>query len=36
MRVVSPKDDEELVRRLLTGLVACWEAIAEGVRADIL
>jgi hypothetical protein len=36
MRVVSPKDDQELVRRLLTGLVACWEAIPEGVRADIL
>lgn len=36
MRVVSPKDDQELVRRLVTGLVACWEAIPEGVRADIL
>lgn len=36
MRVVSPQEDQELVRRLSTGLVACWEAIPEGVRAEIL
>jgi hypothetical protein len=36
MRVIDPQEDPELVRRLATGLVACWDAIPEGIRADIL
>lgn len=36
MRVIDPQEDQELVRRLATGLVACWDAIPEGIRADIL
>jgi hypothetical protein len=36
MRVIDPKEDSELVRRLATGLVACWAAVPASLRADIL
>jgi hypothetical protein len=36
MRVIDPQEDSELVRRLATGLLACWAAIPASVQADIL
>jgi hypothetical protein len=36
VRVIDPQEDSELVRRLATGLVVCWDAIPAGIQADIL
>jgi hypothetical protein len=36
MRAIDPQEDSELVRRLATGLAACWDAIPTSVQTDIL